>query len=214
MTAARFLLIRHGETDDNVRRVFQGQGGAALNTRGREQAALLAARLARLPVDALYASDLDRARETAAFVSEATGLAATLDPALREVHIGAWQGLGMEALAERFPEEWAAFRRGEDIRRGGGETYADVAARIAGALDRIAAAHPGRTIAVVSHGTAIKTFVARVLGVPTERLRTFRVPANTAVSLVERDAETDRLLVWNDASHLHDAVLEALSAPP
>ena len=210
LKTTRLLLIRHGETDDNHSRVFQGQGGRGLNARGREQARRLAERFERvsLRASALYCSDLERARETADLLSGALKLAPIADPALREVHVGAWQGLGYEEIAARFPEEWDAWRRGIDFRRGGGETYGELGDRVASAIDRIVAAHPGETVAIVSHGAAIKVFVGRVLGLDTAALRRYRVASNTGVTLVDRDEETDNLVIWNDASHLEDPLTQ------
>jgi len=229
--STRLLLVRHGETDDNKNLVFQGQLGSGLNEHGRRQARLLAARLALAPArpKTLVSSDLERARDTADILGAALGLSPSLDPGLREVFLGAWQGLSHAEIAARFPDEWAAWRAGRDIRRGGGETYAELAERVYRSISSIADAHaghhggpsegppnpPGRTILVVSHGAALKGFVARVLGLTTEGLRAFRVQANTGVTVVERDeARVWRLEVWKDEAHLRDPVLEALSEPP
>jgi len=213
MAKTKLLLIRHGETDDNHRRVFQGQGGHGLNARGREQATLLAARFARvgLRASALYCSDLARAQETADLLAGTLKLQPIADPALREVHVGAWQGLGYEEIAVNFPEEWEAWRRGVDFKRGGGETYAELGVRVAGSLSGIAAAHAGETVVIVSHGAAIKVFVGRVLGLDAVGLRRYRVASNTGVTLVEREGEVDTLLIWNDASHLEDPLIELQS---
>jgi broad specificity phosphatase PhoE len=214
MPSTRLFLVRHGETDDNKNFVFQGQTGLGLNPHGRDQAARLAARLvraARRPA-ALYASDLDRARETAEILGRAIGLPPTLDTDLREVFLGAWQGMTGAEVAARFPEEWGAWRRGEDLKRGGGESYAELGARVAGAVDRAAAAHPGEAVILVSHGASIKSIVARVLGLGPQGMRAFRVPDNTAVTIVERDAQgNDRIAAWNDAAHLGDPVLDLLA---
>ncbi|AGP38882.1 hypothetical protein BE21_04940 [Sorangium cellulosum] len=213
----KLMLIRHGETDDNRAQVFQGQAGRGLNARGREQAARLAARFAgaRLRLAAVYCSDLERAEETAARLASALGLRAVADPALREVSLGAWQGLSRGEVQARFPEEWAAWRSGVDGRRGGGETYAELGDRMMRALDRIAARHAGEAVGVVSHGAAIKTAVGRMLQMDGSGLKALQVPANTGVSLIEHDPKSGyRVVVWNDAAHLGDALVEALSAPP
>jgi len=217
MEKARLLLIRHGQTEDNHRGVFQGQRGSGLNARGREQATLLGARLARagIGVHALYSSDLQRARETAEILGQALRLEPSADPDLREVSMGAWEGLTRAEIQVRFPDEWSAWQAGVDIRRGGGETYAELGARLTRALERIADRHAGATAAIVSHGAAIKTFTARVLGVATGQVRAFQVPTNTGVCLIERAADGQfRLIVWNDAAHLGDALAAALAAPP
>jgi broad specificity phosphatase PhoE len=210
----QLILVRHGETDDNARGVFQGQGGSGLNALGRDQASRLAARLAphRAAIAAVYASDLLRARETAEIVGRAVGREPVLDPDLREVFLGSWQGLGYKEIAERFPDEWAAWRNGVDFKRGGGESYSELGARVSASIGRIAAAHPGETAVVVSHGAAIKVFIAMVFGSGLESMRRFRVSINTAVNLVERDAEgAYHLAIWNDASHLGDPLLDSLA---
>ncbi len=216
------ILVRHGETDDNKNLVFQGQEGSTLNARGREQAGRLGARLAsaRARPAALYTSDLARASETAAIAGRALGLSPVADAGLREVFLGAWQGLTHTQIAERFPDEWAAWRAGRDVRRGGGETYAELMARMVAAIERIARAHaspagpPGDAVLVVSHGAALKTFAGHVLGMgpgSAEWLRSFRVQDNTGVSVVSWEEGVGfRIVVWNDAAHLGDAVVEAL----
>lgn len=212
----KLLLIRHGETEDNRAQIFQGQVGRGLNARGRDQAARLAARLtgAGIRLTAVYCSDLERAAETADILASALGLQAIHDAGLREVNLGAWQGLSRAEVQARFSEEWAAWRSGVDVRRGGGETYAELGERVARAIDGISERHAGEAVALVSHGAAIKTFVGRVLGIGTSGLNTFRVPTNTGVCLVERDgAGAYRLVVWNDAAHLGDALAQALTAP-
>ena len=213
MHKTRLILIRHGETDDNQRRVFQGHSGRGLNARGREQVARLAARFERVGVQAtaFYCSDLERAQETADLLSGALKLAPVATKALREVHVGTWEGLGYESISVDFPDEWAAWRRGVDFKRGGGETYAELGDRVSGAIDGMVAAHPGGTVVIVSHGAAIKVFVGRVLGLDTAALRRYRVAANTGVTVVEREDGVDTLVIWNDASHLEDPLIEILS---
>lgn len=205
-------LARHGETNDNAARIFQGQGGCGLNRRGRAQASRLAERMRRSPPAAIVASDLERAVETAQIVSEACGVPVELDADLREVDVGAWTGKGYGEVAELFPEEWAAWEAGLDPRRGGGETYAELAARVGRAIERITARHGGdggARILVVSHGGAIKSWVAKLLGVSPAGLRALAGVANAALTIVERDARArHRLHSWNDAAHLEGLVVE------
>ncbi|MBX3228357.1 MAG: histidine phosphatase family protein [Labilithrix sp.] len=201
-------LARHGETADNARRVFQGQGGSGLNRLGRAQAQRLAERLRHAPPEAIYASDLERAADTARYVAEACGMTVTLDEDLREVDVGLWTGKGYDEIARLYPEEWAAWEHGLDVRRGGGETYAELAARVERAVSRIAARHAdGSRVLLVSHGGSIKSWVARLLGVNAEGLRALAGVANTGLTLVERDGRgRHRLHSWNDVAHLDGLV--------
>lgn len=204
-------LARHGETADNAAGIFQGQSGRGLNRLGRAQAARLAERLRRCPPSAIVASDLERAAETARFVSEACGLPVELDPALREVDVGAWTGKGYEEVASLFPEEYAAWDAGLDVRRGGGETYGELAERIDSAIASIARRFDGapRGVLLVSHGGAIKSWIAKILGVSPSGLRALAGVANAALTVVERDDRARyRLHSWNDAAHLEGLVVE------
>lgn len=204
MTRRTLLLVRHGQTADNASRVFQGQGGRGLNDEGRRQARQLAQRLRTAGVDRIVSSDLERAVETARIVGAALSLEAEADEALREVNVGAWTGLSYAEVAERYPEEWAAWGAGNDIRRGGGETYAELALRIAGAVERIVAAGDHETIVVVSHGAALRSFVCRLLGLPAQGSRVLAGMVNTAITTITADEHGMRLMSWNDSAHLGD----------
>ncbi|MEZ4297565.1 MAG: histidine phosphatase family protein [Polyangiaceae bacterium] len=211
----KMLFLRHGETLHNRNRIFQGQSGDGLSDLGREQARLAATRLAGLGVrfDALYTSDLERARETAAAVSEALGLTAIAHAGLREVALGAWEGLRDFEVEAKLPEEWAAWRRGEDVRRGGGETLAEVTARMVAAMHEIHERHRGERVVAVSHGAAIKCLVASVLGTTALRLRALQPIANTGATLVAiDDAGAASVRIYNDAAHLGDAVAAAIGS--
>jgi probable phosphoglycerate mutase len=194
------LLARHGETDDNARKIFQGQGGGPLNARGRAQAERLAARLANR-VDVIVSSDLQRARETTEHVARATGARVGMDAALREVDVGAWTGLSYEAVAERFPEEWSAWRAGRDLARGGGETYAALATRITAALERIARDYSGRVL-VVSHGAALRSAVCVVLGLSPSWTAPLAGMENAALTTMHFDPGKAHLVTYNDVAHL------------
>ena len=165
MTASTVVLWRHGRTTFNAEDRFQGQLDVPLDDVGRQQAAAAATALAALEPTSLVASDLSRAVDTAGALAALTGLSARLDPALREVHAGTWQGLLRQEIADADGEDFAAWRRGEDVRLGGGETRSEMAARAAGAVQRHADdVADGGTLVVASHGAALKGVVLRLLG--------------------------------------------------
>ncbi|HEX3255661.1 MAG TPA: histidine phosphatase family protein, partial [Gaiellaceae bacterium] len=184
-------LARHGESDWNVERRWQGHADRPLTDRGREQARDLAARLADLELDAVYSSDLRRAWETAEPVAASHGLEVIRLPELREVDVGSWCGLTRDECAERFPDAFARWRDGgsgwED-----GESYEEMGERIVAVVQRLAADHPDGSILVVSHGGPIRAVHAAVLGVDiaTHR-RTGPVEPNARLSAVA--AEGGRL---------------------
>ncbi len=110
----RLLLARHGTTDWNARNVWQGHKDVPLNDLGRQQAHALAERLSREPIDALWTSDLSRARETAEIVGVRLGLTPHVTEGLREIHLGTWEGLSFPEIQEREPEAVARLARGEN----------------------------------------------------------------------------------------------------
>jgi 2,3-bisphosphoglycerate-dependent phosphoglycerate mutase len=134
------LLVRHGETDWNAERRWQGHADVPLNGRGREQAQALAEQIATDGrVDAIYASDLSRARVTAEIVADRLGLAVVADPDLREIDVGSREG-----------------RMGEIDGPWDGEPHEAHASRILGAVRRIAERHPGERVLVVTHGGSLR----------------------------------------------------------
>lgn len=196
-------VVRHGRTADNANKVFQGQGGSRLDEVGAAQAERIAARLAGASIDRVVTSDLERARQTAERIAAASGLAPPWERAdLREVDVGAWTGKPFDVVREEHAEEWAAWCAGIDVRRGGGETYAELALRISTAMLDVAREHEGRRVAVVSHGAAIRALVMHTLGLSyAEASRALGAVVNTALTTFEA---TDRLrmLSYNDAAHL------------
>jgi probable phosphoglycerate mutase len=148
------ILARHGETDWNRDGIWQGHGDPPLNDVGRKQATELAVRLADVEIDALYSSDLRRAYETAEIIGKAKGLEITADADLREIDIGAWSGLTRAQIEERFP----------DMERHDGEASDAFNARAVGVLRRIAAAHEGARVLVVTHGGVVRALERHVFG--------------------------------------------------
>ena len=217
-------LARHGETDDNARLVFQGQGGRGLNARGRAQARRLAERMLEAKLSAIVSSDLERAVETARIVGSAIGMEPTIDPELREVDIGVWSGKDHETIARLYPEEWTAWSRGVDVPRGGGETYAELAARVERAVTRAYEMASDGPVLVVSHGGAIKSYVASVLGIQDARRASLAGVGNTSLTTLRRtDVGLVQLVGWNDMAHLEassstrpwiEAPRRASSSPP
>src|SRR5438105_20624 len=144
------LLVRHGETDWNAEGRLQGHTDRPLSDFGREQARRLADDLVGEELDAIYASDLIRARETAEIIGERLGLPVVIDPDLREKNWGTWEGLTSEE------------RLGVDFE---GETTEEHRDRVLRAVRRIAERHPGQRIAVVTHGGSLRRIQAAVSGV-------------------------------------------------
>ncbi len=150
------LLARHAETDWNRAGIWQGWADPPLNETGRAQARALAEQLRDMPFDAVYASDLARARETAELVAAPHNLPVTTDPGLREIDIGSWSGLTSGQIDERFPGH----------ERPDGETRVEHGARVLAAVERIAREEHGRRILLVTHGGTIRALHGHVTDEP------------------------------------------------
>lgn len=173
MTAARVIVWRHGRTAWNRTGKFQGQADIALDDLGQVQAKTAAPALAAMGPSRIVASDLIRARQTAAELAELTGLPVRTDPRLREIHVGTWEGLTADEMAQVDPDGARRYLAGEDVRRSAtGETVGEVAERVAEALTEIAqGAEDGETVVVVMHGLAGRVGVCRLVGLPPQTWR-------------------------------------------
>ncbi|WP_374202011.1 histidine phosphatase family protein [Streptomyces sp. AC550_RSS872] len=203
----RVILWRHGQTSWNVERRFQGTTDVALTEAGLAQARRAARLLAGLKPDAIIASDLQRAAHTAAELAALTALEVTYDEALRETYAGAWQGLTHEEIIERYGDEYAAWKRGEPVRRGGGELETEVADRAAPVVVRHAEKLPDNgTLVVVSHGGTIRTTIGRLIGLEPRYWESLGGLTNCCWSVLGEGARGWRLLEHN-AGTLPEPVL-------
>ncbi|MFF3493603.1 histidine phosphatase family protein [Streptomyces sp. NPDC002795] len=203
----RVILWRHGQTAWNLERRFQGTTDIGLTEAGVAQARRAARLLASLRPDAIVASDLERASSTAAELTALTGLDATYDESLRETYAGEWQGLTHEEIIARFGDQYAAWKRGEPVRRGGGELETEVADRAAPVVLRHADKLPDDgLLVVVSHGGTIRTTIGRLLGLEAHHWEGLGGLSNCCWSVLGEGARGWRLLEHN-AGTLPEPVL-------
>ncbi|MEU6211927.1 histidine phosphatase family protein [Streptomyces sp. NPDC089922] len=203
----KIVLWRHGQTSWNLERRFQGSTDIELTETGLAQARRSARLLASLKPDAIVASDLKRAAATAAELAAVTGLPVTHDAALRETYAGEWQGLTHEEIVEKYGEQYAAWKRGEPVRRGGGELETEVADRAAPVvLDHTGRLPRGGTLVVVSHGGTIRTTIGRLLGLEARSWESLGGLSNCCWSVLGEGARGWRLLEHN-AGTLPEPVL-------
>ncbi|MFD3438153.1 histidine phosphatase family protein [Streptomyces sp. NPDC058685] len=206
-TGRRVVLWRHGQTAWNLERRFQGTTDIELTEDGVAQARRAARLLASLEPDVIISSDLQRAGATAAELAEITGLDISYDAALRETYAGVWQGLTHEEIVAQHGEQYAAWKRGEPVRRGGGELESEVADRAAPVVLHHAEKLPENgTLVVVSHGGTIRTTIGRLLGLESHHWESLGGLSNCCWSVVGEGARGWRLLEHN-AGTLPEPVL-------
>ena len=201
----RLYLVRHGETEWNLTGRWQGHTDIPLNEIGFQQARILADRLRDdgEHFAAIYSSDLARAWQTAETVGAALELAPVPEVALREIDIGWWGGLTRTEIEARDGHALSRLDAEEDLPRGGGETMHDLYARASAAMERIVAAHTGETLIIVSHGGTVRVLLGHARGNGTLAWPLpFESIGNTAVSIVEHDADGWHIRTTNDTTHL------------
>jgi len=195
------LLIRHGQTDYNLARRWQGHLDIPLNDRGRRQAHLLAIRLSKVPIRAVFTSDLARARETAEIVARLHNLDPIANAALRERYAGQFQGLTFEELTNNHAETWRRVRL-ENATPPGGESLFQVAQRAVPAFQAIIEGYKDQCVAIVSHGGTLNLLIASILGLPLGQPARISLRGNTGLSIIEVDESGSRLITLNDTNHL------------
>ena len=196
-------LVRHAEAEGNVYRRCHGQYDALLTHRAPAQLKCLAERFAEVPLAAIYASDLYRARHTAKAIADRKGMRVKIRPILREIDMGDWEDETWAALPRLDPEHYADWqhRPGRCVVPGG-ESVMAAGERVFGALRELAAAHDGEAIAVVSHGSAIRGCLCIALGLSPDEIGEIGWGDNTCVAKFEFSEDGCKAVYWNDASHL------------
>jgi probable phosphoglycerate mutase len=215
MLETNIVLIRHGETAWNAERRLQGHIDIALNPQGQRQAAALAAALAGEHVDAIVASDLQRALQTAQAVASTRALQVQTDPALRERCYGGFEGLLYAEIEQRFPLEFARWQaRDIDAVMPSGarsaETFRQFYTRSVDAILGWAAAYPGQSIVIVAHGGVLECAYRAATGLPLETPRTFPV-LNASINRFTVDNGKLRLVSWGGVAHLAPSALDELT---
>ncbi|MFE2501982.1 bifunctional RNase H/acid phosphatase [Streptomyces rubiginosohelvolus] len=203
---ATLVLLRHGETALTPEKRFSGSGGTdpELSAVGRGQAERAAGHFAALgTVEEIVSSPLRRCRETAAAVAARLGLDVRIDESLRETDFGAWEGLTFGEVRKRYGDDLTAWLASPDTApTGGGESFAQVAERVAAARDRLVARYAGRTVLLVTHVTPIKTFVRLALGAPPEALFRMELSAASISTVAYYGDGNASVRLLNDTSHL------------
>lgn len=189
----RLILCRHGATEWNLQGRYQGSADVPLNDEGLRQAQMLADELSREPIDAVYASALQRAWRTAEHVAERHDLQVTRDARLNEIDEGKWEGMTLAEIVAAYPTEHALWverpLQGQPV---GGESIAQLCQRTAAAVRDICDTWPEATVVIVSHKVAINTIRSLVTGEDLESA-VKQIPLNASVFRCEwRPTEVGR----------------------
>ncbi len=199
----KLILIRHGETEWNRNRRIQGcRSDTRLSRKGLEQADRVAAALSKEPIDAIYASTLKRAAETAQIIGEACGLQVHLVNELKEIDAGQLDGLFERELTGQYEAIWKEVRGGNaSTPLPGGESLLDLQKRTSWAIDRMIERHTDGTVVVVAHLLSILVIICQALGIGLGQISRLKQDPG-AISVLELTTRGNSLLLLNDGCHL------------
>jgi probable phosphoglycerate mutase len=207
----RIFAIRHGETAWNVDNRIQGQLDVPLNPTGRWQAQRVAAALAGEGLEAIYSSDLKRAHETAELVAAAAGCAIVAERGLRERGFGEFEGQTWTEIEQRWPEQSERWRKRDlSFAPAGGESLLQFYARVVDCATRLAAAHPGQTIALIAHGGVLDCLYRAASRIGLEASRSWQL-GNASINRLLYTPEGFTLVGWSDTYHLEEDALDESS---
>lgn len=204
---AHWYLVRHGETEWNAQERIQGQTDIPLSNVGRGQAARTAERLAGHGFGAVYASDLDRAQETAQIIVSRLpepGPEVRLRPSLREIAYGVLEGERWEEVRAFTGElrDSTGTYHDLDMKPEEGESFRELLDRLGGFARELEASHPDEDALVVSHGGALRALAVGLLGLPPDAFWRMRGLLPASVTVVRHEDGFSTLTAWNDVGHL------------
>ena len=200
-------LVRHAEAEGNLYRRIHGWYDSLITDNGFRQIQALEARFRDIPVDAVWSSDLYRTMTTARAVYAPKGLELRTDPGLRELNLGEWEDRTFGEVRHSDPQKMDLFNRTDPRWKvENGETFFQLGDRLDWTVRRLAGRHPGRTIALFSHGMAIRQFLGRVKNIPAEEWHAMPHGDNTAVSCLTFDGERFAIQYEMDNSHLPEDI--------
>ena len=200
-------LVRHAEAEGNLYRRIHGRYNALITENGYLQIAALEKRFENIHIDAVYSSDLFRTMTTAGAVYKPKGLQLHTDPRLQEIFMGDWEDRPWGEVRYFTPDELNRFNATDPgWRAPNGENLAEVGDRLEQAIRDIAKRHDGRTVAIFSHGTAIRQFTANARHLLPEQWKELGHSDNTAVTKLTFDGTDFTAEYEGDASHLDDSI--------
>ena len=199
----KIFLVRHAEAEGNLYRLAHGQYNSTITSGGYRQLSYLRERFRGERIDAVYGSDLTRTHTTASAIYQQKGLPFRPLPLLRELRLGIWEQMSWGEILRLDRQMYIDFNKRPDLWHvKDAETFAQVRDRMLEALRRIAAEHPGGTVAATSHGAALRTLLGTLQGLSLEEIGHTGHGDNTAVSLVEVEGDHMRVVYRDDASHV------------
>ncbi len=205
-TPTRLLVLRHGEVDHSHHKHLYGQMDVELSPRGEEQSRRTAEYLKSCKIQAVYTSDLVRARYLASQITRSQGIQPRIDARLRERHFGDWQGLPWDEIENQYAVEIRRYWQDRFTTRvpGASENFHDVQHRVRAALSEIISSHTGQTVAITAHSGPVRIILAEALGLPLQCIFTFE-QSYCCLNIIDHYLSGRvRVQVVNQTAHVSD----------
>lgn len=201
----RLILVRHAEAEGNFNRLFHGWFDSKLTEKGHKQAKKVAERLAAFPIDILYSSSLTRTLQTAQYISDVKQLPIIRTDKMKEINGGDWENKPWDEIPKLYPKEDHTWANEPHIHQmPNGESMSEFYDRLLKEVNNIINQNTGKSICIVTHGTAIRTLLCRFYGESLEHMKNIYWHDNTSVTVTDYDKEKDEfeVLLEGDAEHL------------
>jgi broad specificity phosphatase PhoE len=194
----KIFLIRHGQTDWNLEGRYQGHTDVDINATGRGQASKLSVRMQNEIIDRIYSSDRIRAIHSAKIIFQNRDI--EIDPSLREISFGVFEGLDYKEILQRYPDIYSAWIKNPfDSKIPGGELPADFKKRVLSAFKNITLQNNGKVVAIIAHGGPVNVIVRDILG---SKVPEDFIPGPTSVTVIEFKNGKTKDISLNDMSHI------------
>jgi len=204
------IITRHGYSEYNKSRTYTGQLDIALTDLGLRQAVRTAEYVAEIyKIDAVYSSDLKRAMSTAAPLADLLGLKVVKEPLIREIYGGLWQSLTFSEIDARFHEDYRLYKKTIGLARcTGGESLAELQARVLEGMKKIAEENEGKTVFVATHGGVLLTLSSLWMGYPLERMHETPPATNSSITEVDYESGEFKIVKYSYDDHLGELKIE------
>lgn len=203
------ILVRHGECEGNIKRMFRGRADFPLNERGLIQAQDLARELKNFPVKYIYSSPLVRARQTAEAIGEQCGAEVKIEEGFNNIELGSWEGRFMKKIAQEYPKEWELWvHNPEKLKVEDMETLYDVQKRAKACLDSLVSQHNGEVLVVVSHRAVLKPLIAACLNIASPYFWKIHLDTASYSLLSYKNGRGYCLIQSNQTKHLKEYITE------
>lgn len=203
------ILVRHGECEGNIKRMFRGRADFPLNEKGLIQAQDLARELKNFPVKYIYSSPLVRARQTAEAIGEQCGAEVKIEEGFNNIELGSWEGRFMKKIAQEYPKEWELWvHNPEKLKVEDMETLYDVQKRAKACLDSLVSQHNGEVLVVVSHRAVLKPLIAACLNIASPYFWKIHLDTASYSLLSCKKGRGYCLIQSNQTKHLKEYITE------